>query len=377
MDINQFLEEAYSDPCFQTKIQKTRLEIEQDLRKFIKNLNEQKAIGLKIFENLESRVKSKTSFCEKIKRKDYINLWKVPTDKSMAQDYIAKNLPDLIGFRINCFFYKDEEIIFNEMKKYYEDNNFGSDYSIDFHENREQENGHIIYKVSGCYKEINFEIQVKCSVHNIWGEVEHSRIYKSEHYDPKIESKKKITEEVFSILKSSDRQLMTIFEEKYSVDDLIKSLFYQYTYNEVFLNENISILSKHYQNFFGIFKDTEHMERIKKYVSAYLIGESYSKPKLDFNRANSMSSEEFLDIYIEFEIKIVYRIASLLYDWSDLYEFVYYLINRVEKLSIDPLEEIYDVDYGDPEEQQSKINLKENIIIMYNDFFRPKEGITI
>lgn len=372
MDNEKLLEEAYSDNCFQARIQETRIEIEQDLSEFIKKLNEKKKIGLRIFENLESRVKSKESFYEKIKRKDYINSWVIPKDKVKIQDYIAKNLPDLIGFRINCFFYKDEETIFNELKDYYGEKHFGSDYSINFDENRKQENGHEIYKVTGCYKETNFEIQIKCSVHNIWGEVEHSRIYKSEHYDPKIESKKKITEEVFSILKSSDKQLMTIFEEKYTKEDLIKSLFYQYTYEKISSIENISVLSRHYQHFFDIFKDVEHMEQIKKYVSAALVEDNYSKVELKFNNPECMSSDEFLNIYIEFEVRIVFKIASLLYTWSDLNEFVNYLINRVENLAKDSLDDEYDGNFGDPEEQKDNTDLKNNITTMYNDFFKLK-----
>ncbi|MBU5250387.1 hypothetical protein KQI46_00245 [Lysinibacillus capsici] len=109
--------------------------IEKDLIEFIKDVKQEK---IKIFENLESRVKSVESFCEKIKRKNYINTWEVPEDKNLIGEFIAKNLPDLIGFRINCFFYDDEELIYKKLKNYYVDGKFGKEYYLNFGENTQQ-----------------------------------------------------------------------------------------------------------------------------------------------------------------------------------------------------------------------------------------------
>ncbi|MEQ7178065.1 hypothetical protein [Enterococcus thailandicus] len=371
MSKTKLLEDAYLDDVFQKKLQMIRLEIESDLRKFITEINNEKKVGIKIFENLESRVKSRESFLEKIKRKDYINEWELTSDKEEIQKFIESHLPDLIGYRINCFFYKDEKVIFDELKKYYESNKFDSEYYMNFNENRKQENGHPIFKLSGQYKKVNFEIQIKCSVHNVWGEVDHNRIYKGEHYDPKLSSKKQITEEVFNILRASDKQLETIFEEKYSEEDLIKSLFYQYTYNTIISAENTPILAKHYRRFFDIFKDKNNTEQIKKYLSIKLINGKYEKSKLDFNRPTRMTYEEFFTIFIEFEIQVVFSIASLLYEWSDINEFVEYLINRVEVRSSDDLEDEWGADYDDSTDQS--VSFRENLINMYDYFSLKKE----
>lgn len=368
MDKFEVLKTTYLEKSFIDNIQDIRLIIEKDLIEFIKDVKQEK---IKIFENLESRVKSVESFCEKIKRKNYINTWEVPEDKNLIGEFIAKNLPDLIGFRINCFFYDDEELIYKKLKNYYVDGKFGKEYYLNFGENTQQSNGHTIYKVSGNYNEINFEIQIKCSVHNIWGEVEHSRIYKSEHYDPKINSKKSITEEVFKILKSSDQQLKTIFEEDYSSEELIKSLFYKFTQEDVVNSENIKILSNHYQYFFNVFNSESHLENIKTFVSDKLVNKRYSPVKLEIGKSEIMTSTEFLNRYIPFEIEIMHKIVCIIYEEMNMDDFIEYLIKIIEEQATSQDEFDLEEDFFDSESE--KEDLKNSIFAVYDNYFKKSE----
>lgn len=378
MNIEDKLTDAFGDSAFQKELQDNRIKIETDLSKFIKHLNDEKIVDLKVFENLESRVKSQVSFSEKIRRKDYVHSWNVPEIQSEIQNLIAKELPDLIGFRINCLFYDDEKIIYDDLKNYYDDDKFGENYYLNFEENKTQKNGHIIYKVSGCYNHsFNFEIQIKCSVHNIWGEVEHSRIYKNEDYDPKLLSKKNITEEVFSILKSSDRQLLEIFNEKYTKDDLIRSLFYQYTNEDVRLKKQTAVLSKHYQHFFEIFKKVNDLDLIKQFVASKLSNSAFEKRKLDYIKSEKMTAAHFIERYIEFDISVVSEIASFIYDPISETTLIEYLISDVESLLINPLEaeENSDID-GDSDvfndDTDNDQNIQDYVFATYDDFFEKR-----
>lgn len=367
MDNYELLQNAY-DEKFRSKILNKKGEIESELRNFIKDINSKDSTDIKIFENLESRIKSKDSFCEKIKRKNYINIWDFPQEKNDIQKYISCKLPDLIGFRVNCFFYDDEKIIYNELKKYYEEKHFSTNLKLNFNENTKMLNGHNIYKVSGIYCNTNFEIQIKCSVNNLWGEVEHSRIYKSEHYDPKINTKKAITEGVFKILRSSDYQLKTIFEENYSMTDLIRSLFYQYTYRDIMREENITILSRHYKHFFDIFKDEVHFCNIKKFLSAKLINTKYIKDTVDVETSSFIDSSEFKERYNDFELRIVYKIFLELYKELSYEDFINYLINLVEIAAKDD-----DDEFSDSNENESVESKKKNLFSVYDDYFSKKE----
>ena len=224
------LQEAFRNKDFQKRIQDARQGIEVLLLNFIEFLSDKLVDDQKIFRNVESRVKSEKSFDEKIFRKDYVHQWELPDKESEVCAFIADKLPDLIGFRISCFFQKDEKIIYDHLKSYYNDGNFGKDVVINFEENTRQANGHIIYKVTGKYKkEYGFEIQIKSVIHNLWGEVEHKTQYKTRAYDPNIRVKKDITEQLFNILQAADKQLVSIFNEKYTADQLLYALFFQQT----------------------------------------------------------------------------------------------------------------------------------------------------
>ena len=132
----------------------------------------------------------------------------------------------MIGIRINCYFAAYELFIYTELKSALENGKIEYvDNIID--EKTEQKNGHIIYKLSGRFKEkYHFEVQIKSIVHNVWGEVEHKTIYKNPCYDGYIHKKKELSEALHEVLFASDSQLLSIFQMNESEDTLIQALFY-------------------------------------------------------------------------------------------------------------------------------------------------------
>jgi len=101
------LTNAYKDDEFQKSLNNIRFEIEKEINKFIVTMKEDLNPTLRVFDNVESRIKSFDSFLEKIRRKEYINVWPITPNKESNIDLISTRLDDLIGYRINCFFKKD------------------------------------------------------------------------------------------------------------------------------------------------------------------------------------------------------------------------------------------------------------------------------
>ena len=69
--------EAFTDSNFQDKLKDARISIEDRLAEFIIYLKKKLNPEQKIYENIESRIKSPESFKEKLKRKDYIKTWSI------------------------------------------------------------------------------------------------------------------------------------------------------------------------------------------------------------------------------------------------------------------------------------------------------------
>ena len=113
MNLVDNIMKAFLDVKFQEELQMNRIEIEQLLKSFIKELSQKKKI-LKISKEINSRIKSEESLREKLERKNYINKWGINfnSNSTKIQEKICENLPDLIGFRINCYFKDDEKSIF-------------------------------------------------------------------------------------------------------------------------------------------------------------------------------------------------------------------------------------------------------------------------
>lgn len=375
MDNFKKLEEAYSNDEFNLKIQKKMLCLEKEISKFIEVIRSNPNIH--VSKNLEYRIKSRISFLEKVKRKSYDETWEIPNDTEEIEKVICKNLPDLIGFRIKCMFFEDELNIYNAIKKYYNDQKFSELITLNFNENTKQKNGHKIYKVSGNLEDFNFEIQIKCSLHDVWGEVEHKQIYKGMQYDPQIKEKKIITEAIFSVLESSDLQLKAIFEHKTSLQESINSLFFQYTFEQISNEANSVFLANHYLSFFEIFKEKEYQKHIQIFLSKKLNGDKYQRIKLSIQETTSVSVEEFINRYAKFDLEVVNGIASVLYDGLNFKDFIKFLICKVENISInnDKDDEALNISFNDDEDDNTndtsseKEAMKNNIFSIYDKSF--------
>lgn len=320
----KLLLQAFGDVDFQKCLKQARNLIEEELNQFVKYLKKRLKEEQRIYENIESRIKGIDSFREKLYRKDYIKNWTVSDKIQYNKDTISKELPDLIGFRINCFFWQDESVIYEELKRYYQDGKF-SNITLDFSEKTKQKNGHTIYKISGKYKnEFSFEVQIKAIMHNIWGEVEHRTIYKNRNYDPDITNKVEITEEIFNILQASDKQLVSLFKKRNDEKSLINALFFEKTKNTVGDKCGTDILAGHYIAFFQLFSDDVSYENIKRYVAYSLLKQEYKKERVDEDRLYSEIVElkgKIEDEFLEYNLMCLYYIYDLLYDINDFEEF--------------------------------------------------------
>lgn len=322
---------AFSDSDFQSEINQYRYAIEQELGKFIEWLLTELDPWQMIFRSPESRIKSKAGFAEKISRKDYIHKWDLHGDLRHIQDEILARLPDLIGFRITCFFMEDEKIIYQKLKTYYDTGRF-PEIGLDFTENTTQKNGHKIYKVSGIYqKKVCFELQIKSAVHNIWGEVEHKTIYKGSQYAVDLKQRQTITGEIFNILRASDQQLLSLFTHQYTEQDLICGLFAEKTRRSVSQACGTEYLAGHYKSFFDIFLATGQ-EDILKYISASLSKTPYQKRPAEIQEDSPQLTElaaHIKDTFLEYYLQVQYNIAQELYLFTDYDQFILYLASTI------------------------------------------------
>ena len=353
-----------------------KAEIEKELNRFISYLHKKLKVNQRVFENLESRIKGEDSFREKMHRREYLKKWEVTDDVKHNINLIAKNLTDLIGFRLTCFFLEDEEEIYELLRQYSDSGEF-NEIQIDFKENCEQKNGHKIYKVSGKYKnEYSFELQIKAIMHNIWGEVEHKTIYKNKHYDPNIETKRTITEQLFNILKASDKQLVSLFEVENTEKKLLQSLFFVKTKEQIAEEIKTYILAEHYDRFFELFlnetyRDYGTYQHIKEYVAMVLQENEYCRkepplvPEVTNNKELVKAIE---DTFYEYDLQALYYIASIIYCFQSYEEFLSYLPNYIISSRIDPSinDSEENVDFDDSEDNDesgnSEIEKIDNVI---------------
>ena len=326
--------EAFEDEDFQKRINQYRHDIELQLNGFIEWLIEALTSNQKIFHSPESRIKSKISFQEKIYRKYYINKWNLDGSKQDIQDEILKNLPDVIGFRITCYFIDDEEVIYSKLQEYHGLHRF-SDIALDFSEGTRQKNGKKIYKVSGKFKDtVCFELQIKAATHNVWGEVEHKTIYKGRQYSINHKERQTITGEIFNILRASDQQLLALFRNTYTQDDLVYALFAEQTRDRVKVVAKTEFLAGHYTSFFSIFLP-EIKDNIWEYVSAALSNSAlqYTKHELNVDSPTDDDHNIVSDIkstFLEYYLKVQYQIAQELFLFKEYDDFLLYMAKTIK-----------------------------------------------
>jgi relA/spoT family protein len=334
MNLVDNIMKAFLDVKFQEELQMNRIEIEQLLKSFIKELSQKKKI-LKISKEINSRIKSEESLREKLERKNYINKWGINfnSNSTKIQEKICENLPDLIGFRINCYFKEDEKSIFEELQNYLKNND-----SVEIEEfpNNKQKNGHIIYKIACKYNHFAFEVQVKSLLNDVWGEVEHSTIYKSKIYDSRQNLKKDIVEGLYDILNGADKQLNKVYSFTINEKEIKNELFFKYSIDLLSSND-IKILNEDYTNFFELTKYIKDSERyIDEYIGKKLLREEYINKKIRDNNKLSLDINIYKEVFDEFKWKKFCAIVKVLYKFEDEDVLLQHLISKVRDKAYDP-----------------------------------------
>ena len=240
---------------------------------FLSSNQSSKIIGI------QNRIKSKDSFLEKLVRSNYINTWEYCDNVDENTKTLCSKLPDFIGFRLNTLFHSDEIEFAKILIKFLsekENINIPPDQQ---NPNKEQANGHSIKKFQGHISlkdfQIGFEFQIKSSIHNLWGEVEHKSIYKPSTFDFRIEEKKKSVENIWNTLSSSDKQLSLLNKEKYSKSALLQQLFSLYVSELI----EITSINSHYlfTLFFNIFIGKNEINLLEKILSDIFLNKKISQ----------------------------------------------------------------------------------------------------
>ena len=164
-------------------------------------------------------MKSSKSLKEKIIRNQYYQ-------KYETKELLFKNVPDIIGVRIECRFIQDEADLYKYIKRFFNEKS-EEDKELYFNSKKpnillnlvgkqpqEQKNGMKIYRIDGKYREgeveVNFEVQIKSLVNVFWGEIEHKVIYKNFNYVIADKFYKDIMKSIKNSLSTIDQQLLLI-----------------------------------------------------------------------------------------------------------------------------------------------------------------------
>lgn len=356
---------AFSDEAFQKLINEKRRKIEEILSEFTYASEE------KISKSVNSRIKSVESLKEKIKRKNYISKWNIECEeKNELQKKICANLPDLLGYRINCYFRNDEETVYNKLKVFLKNK---GNIEVEENPNLLQKNGHTIYKLACKYTEMSnifsFEVQVKSLIHDTWGEVEHSIVYKSKKYDSQLELKADIIEGLYSILGGAEKQLQKLYTSSFSKKELERELFYIFTS----INEMEKIDSIHYRNFFSL--ETflnDFNQNIEKFLGQKLLKNQITKQSLHSMISIDIISEQIKNRIDTYKWEEVCKIASHIYEFSDNDEFLKYVISGVKSINNEG-EELEDPFYDDDASEKMEDDENELILLSLSNFLNEEE----
>lgn len=356
---------AFSDETFQKFINEKRRRIEEILSDFTNSSEE------KVSKSVNSRIKSVESLKEKIKRKNYISKWNIQSEKKdELQNIICTNLPDLLGFRINCYFKNDEEKVYNNLKVFLESK---ENFEVEKNPNLLQKNGHTIYKLACQYREMNntfsFEVQVKSLIHDTWGEVEHSIVYKSKKFDSRLKLKADIIEGLYSILGGAEKQLQKLYTSSFSKEELEKELFYIFTSTK----ENEKIDSIHYRNFFSLETFLNDFNRnIEKFLGQKLLNNQITKESIYSMVSIGNISKQIKNRIDTYKWEEVCKIASHIYEFSDNDEFLKYVISGVKRIKNED-EEIEDPFCDDDTSEKMEDDENEIILLSLSNFLNEEE----
>ena len=342
------LMEAFSDQSFRDELEEVKNALRLWLEEWMKGMPPlDKRIG-NVF-SIESRVKRIDTFEEKLFRKNYIQTWDVFTDKQENQAYIKHKLTDLIGLRVNCHFVAYESLIYDFLSST-SDAQKPSGFVFNFDENTTQKNGNKIYKFSGVYKDsYHFEVQIKSIIHNVWGEVEHKTVYKNPVFDGYIEKKRQISSTLHDTMMASDKELFTLFNMKETKTQLIQSLFFCETYEEVAELCKTTVLGVHYNSYFLAFPD---LYDIRRYIVCRLSETAFEKSPVivESNKFYEALRDEVKKSFPKFYLICLYNIDSVLHEQKSYDDFLVYFLQHTIKVEKDDFDQEMDQGFEEDEE---------------------------
>lgn len=353
---------AFSDEEFRNDLEKVKDEFKEWLEKWMVDMSPLDSRLKNVF-SIEARVKGKSTFEEKLYRKNYIHDWPVSDDKEENQRFLRHTLTDLIGLRVNCHFVEYEKAIYDYFTKtasVYEKQGF----VFNFKENKVQKNGNTIYKFSGIYKnEYHFEVQIKSIVHNVWGEVEHRTVYKNPIYDGFYEKKKSISETLHDVMLASDRELHILFNMKETEDQLLRSLFFCRTSESVSKKCRTNVLGGHYNSYFRAFED---IEPIKNYLICALSGKEYQKEHKNVvsNDFYNQLIEAINNTFPPFYLECLFNIDSELNTHQDYNSFLVYFLQHVVHAETDDFDKGFSDDFNSQEEEEVTDPLMDYLVVI-------------
>lgn len=352
---------AFSDEEFKKELGLIKEELKEWLEKWMSDMKPLDPRIDNVF-SIEARVKGKSTFEEKLYRKNYIHEWPVSDDKEENQSYLRHTLTDLIGLRVNCHFVEYEKAIYDYFTTTAD--KYSENFTFNFEENKIQKNGNVIYKFSGLYKgKYHFEVQIKSIVHNVWGEVEHRTVYKNPTYDGFYNKKKSISETLHDVMLASDRELHILFNMKETEDQLLRSLFFCRTCDSVSTKCRTKVLGGHYNSYFRAFED---IEPIKKYLISALLGKEYQKKQKNVtsNYFYNQLIEAINNTFPPFYLKCLFNIDSELNIHKDYNSFLVYFLQQVIHDETDDFDNSFINDFNGQEEEEGADPLRDYLVVI-------------
>lgn len=192
------------------------------IRKFFKDI----FLNCDFYINTQARVKTEDSIREKFLRNNYYYIYPNSIEA-------IRNLPDLIGVRIECRFMDDEKKIFDVICENFTIKGSDGFYKSELNSNIElklsekqpmiQKNGFEIYKIDGRFVDgddvINFELQIKSLVNVFWGEIDHRVLYKNFNYMITEDFIRAIMFSIKANLSMVDNQLQSVYNHLKNVEN--------------------------------------------------------------------------------------------------------------------------------------------------------------
>ena len=310
--------------------------------------------------SITNRIKSKRSIQDKLSRKGY--------SLNMSSSDLSEYIHDFVGFRVGVDFLNEEENIFNNLLNYLKQKEEIEIIEPDEDELK-QSNGHKIFKFKGVVLheqvKIGFEIQVKSSVHNLWGDVEHSIVYKPRDYNFNIGFQKELIENIYNTLDSADKQLYHVKEDAlqaYSEIQLLQQLFYLKTRGKAF--EENDYTHQYYDWFFKIFEKEINLEKL---FSELVLNKEITPREIENDKVslNNKEIDSIKDIICEIlklnEIEKLLEIIKICFKDFDS-EKVYNYI------SIKTYKEYQNPSGGTGHQEQIKRNQEEALLMKFDDY---------